>query len=89
MLYFPAVLHRTDAQGLSGCHVPDFLIVAGGRSDDDALRDALGIMEELMEDMVRDNEPLPDPTPAEEVDLDGGMLVMLAAVPPPSIPNAA
>lgn len=79
MLHYPAILYPPDANGLSGCAVPDLLVNASGSSPDEALRDAAAIIDALLIDMARKGEPFPEPTPAEEMDLDGGTLVLLAA----------
>ena len=85
MICYPAVLFPPDEAGLSGCTVPDLLANASGGSPDEALRDATAIMVELTEAMTRKGELFPEPTPAEDVDLNGGTLVLLA-VP---VPKAA
>jgi hypothetical protein len=84
MLFYPAILFPPDSNGLSGCVVPDLLVNASGASPDAALRDAATIMAELLDGMARKGEPFPEPTAAEELDLDGGTLVLLAA-PLPSL----
>jgi hypothetical protein len=84
MLYYPAILFPPDAMGLSGCIVPDLLVNASGSSPDEALRDAAAIMAELLDGMARKREPFPEPTAAEDLDLDGGTLVLLSA-PLPSL----
>lgn len=79
MLYYPAILFPPDANGLSGCAVPDLLINASGTSADAALGDAALIMDELLGDMARKGEPFPEPTPADALERDGGTLVLLTA----------
>ena len=82
MIAYPAVLFPPDAHGTVGCAIPDLLVNASGRDADDALRDAAGIMAELLSDMARKGEPFPDPTPSQDVDLMGGTLVLVTAQPP-------
>lgn len=84
MLCYPAILYPPDESGLSGCAVPDLLINASGSSPDNALHDAVAIMAELLADMARNAEAFPEPSATDEVDLDGGTLVILAA-PIPSM----
>ena len=88
MLHYPAILFAPDENGVSGCIVPDMAINAAGRSPDEAIRDAAGIIDELLEDMHRDGEAFPDPTPIDELDLRGGTLVFMS-VPLPSRRAAA
>ena len=77
MSFYPAVLHDLDANGLVGCTVPDLLINASGRDRESALQDAVRSMDELLGDAARAGEPFPEPTPADEVDTSGGVLVLL------------
>lgn len=89
MLCYPAVLFPPDEEGISGCIVPDMSVNAAGATPDDALGDAVGMMEELLGDMVEDGEPFPDPTPIDAFDDRGGRVVMLQAPIPKRIPTAA
>ena len=84
MLHFPAILYPADPAGLHGCVVPDLLVNAGGSSPDAALTDASASVRELLADMASRGEPFPEPTAAEDVDLDGGTLVLLS-VPLPAV----
>ncbi|WBU63426.1 hypothetical protein [Paracoccus aerodenitrificans] len=79
MIYYPAVIYPVDAYGFFGVVVPDLLINATGASQDAALIDATVIMQELLADMARDRNPFPEPTQSDQVDLDGGVLVILTA----------
>ena len=79
MSFYPAVLYDPDPDGVVGCIVPDLLINAGGQNRDAALADAVRSMDELLADMARKGEPFPEATPADEVDIDGGVLVLLHA----------
>ncbi len=79
MLYYPAVLFPPDPSGLSGCVVPDLIVNASGASPDAALRDAAQIMAELLAGLAQRGEPFPEPSPAEDIPLDGGTLVLIAA----------
>ncbi len=79
MIYYPAVIYPADENGLVGCAVPDLLINASGASQDAALTDAATIMQELLADMAREGEAYPEPTPSEDIDLDGGILAILTA----------
>lgn len=85
MLLYPAILYPPDASGLSGCLVPDLVVNASGPSPDAAIEDAAGIMAEHLRDLAARGEPFPEPTPVAELDLDGGILVML----PAPLPRAA
>lgn len=85
MLLFPAVLFAPDPDGLSGCVVPDLMVNASGASPDAAIRDAAAIVAEHLRDLAAAGEPFPEPSPVDQVDLDGGTLVML----PITIPLAA
>ena len=89
MLFYPSILFPPDENGVSGCIVPDLLINAGGASPDDALRDAARSMVELFAMMDRDGEPFPEPTPAEEMELRGGTLVLIGAPPPAVVRTSA
>lgn len=82
MLVYPAVLFPADDDGVFGCAVDDLLINASGASADGAIRDAAAILAELLEGMARNGEPFPDPTPVDDVDTEGGTLVMLTAALP-------
>ncbi len=79
MSFYPAVLYDPDPQGLVGCVVPDLLINASGRDCETALADAVRSMEELLADMARKAEPFSEATPADEIDTEGGVLVLLHA----------
>ncbi|MEM6616228.1 MAG: hypothetical protein AAF619_06855 [Pseudomonadota bacterium] len=79
MLAYPAVLHDADADGIFGCEVPDLLINASGRSADEAIRDAGNILHELLQQMDRDGEPFPEPTPMDDIEKDAGTLVLLTS----------
>ncbi len=85
MSYYPAILHSPDADGLVGCTVPDLLINATGRDRDSALADAVQVMDALLADMARQGEPFPEPTVADDIDFDDGVLVLLHA----RVPQAA
>ena len=82
MFVYPAVLFPADADGLFGCAVDDLLINASGRSADEAVRDAADIMNELLGAMAVKGEPFPEPTAVDDLDTDGGTLVMITALPP-------
>ena len=82
MLYYPAILFAADSNGVSGCTVPDLLVNGSGRSTDAAMRDAAASVHELLADLARKGEPFPEPSPVDEIDLDGGTLVYLSATPP-------
>jgi len=79
MSFYPAVLFDPDTQGVIGCIVPDLLINAGGHDRETALTDAVRSMDELLADMSRKGEPFPEATPADEIDTEGGVLVLLHA----------
>jgi len=79
MIYYPAVVYPPDEQGIVGCAVPDLLINASGSSQDAALIDATAVMQELLANMARAGEAYPEPTPSDELDLDGGVLAILTA----------
>ncbi|MGF1462439.1 MAG: hypothetical protein ACFB2Z_04630 [Maricaulaceae bacterium] len=78
-MFYPGILYPPDEDGLSGCFVPDLKIAASGASPDDALRDAALILAELLASMVEDDDAFPAPTPAQDIDLDGGTLAMIGA----------
>jgi hypothetical protein len=82
MLYYPAVLHVADGDGVVGCEVPDLLINASGRDVDEALMDAATILAELLDGMAAKGEAFPEPSRTKDVDLDGGTLVLLSAPRP-------
>ena len=82
MFVYPTVLFPADSDGIFGCAVDDLLVNASGRSADEAVRDAAGIMAELLQNMAERGEPFPEPTPIDEIDTDGGALVMITAIPP-------
>lgn len=77
MIVYPAILFPPDEAGLSGCLVPDLAVNASGSSPDAALRDAAAVVAEFLAGLSDRGEPFPEATPAEEVDLDGGTLVLL------------
>ncbi|ROU01129.1 type II toxin-antitoxin system HicB family antitoxin [Histidinibacterium lentulum] len=77
MIVYPAILFPPDTAGLSGCLVPDLAVNASGASPDEALRDAAAIVNAFLATLADRGEPFPEATPAEDVDLDGGTLVML------------
>jgi len=85
MICYPAILFAPDTAGQSGCTIPDLLVNASGSSPDAAIRDAVAIMTEVLGSMASKGEPFPEPTPTEDIDLDGGTLVVLTA----PLPQAA
>ena len=85
VIAYPGILFAPDADGLHGCAVPDLLVNASGASADEAMRDAAAIAADLMDGMARKGEPFPEPTPVEDLDLEGGTLVLIAT----PLPKAA
>ena len=82
MISYLAIVYEPDAAGLVGVLVPDLLINASGASQEAALLDATAIMQEVLADMARTGEPFPKPTSPDDLDLDGGTLVILTAPSP-------
>lgn len=77
MSYYPAIVFPPDENGLVGCVIPDLMINATGRDRDSALADAVRSMDELLDDISRAAEPFPEPTPIDDLDAEGGVLVLL------------
>lgn len=82
MLVYPAILHGPGASGGYGVVVPDFLLNSGGPDANAALEDAVRSMEEVLLEFDRAGEPFPEPSLVEDLDLDGGLLVMISVRTP-------
>ncbi|MEM6727814.1 MAG: hypothetical protein AAF618_04880 [Pseudomonadota bacterium] len=77
MLLYPAILFPKDGSGLAGCIVPDLLINASGSSDQEAVEDAVAIMDDLIAEMRASGEDVPEPSDFASVAREGGTLIVL------------
>lgn len=79
MTYYPAILWPVDAAGLYGATVPGVNVNGSGATAAEALADAAAILQEVLDDLAAERQPLPAPAPVESVEAAGGRLVLLPA----------
>ena len=79
MIHYPAILWPADADGLFGVTVPDAHVNGSGASATEALADATLILQEVLDDLAAERQPVPSPSPIEAIDDAGGKLVLLPA----------
>lgn len=77
--YYPAILWPADLGGLYGVTVPGVNVNGSGASAADALTDAAAILQEVLDDLSADRQPVPAPMAIEAIENAGGKLVLLPA----------
>jgi len=80
--FYPGVLYPADADGLFGVFVPNVNVMASGSSADEALADAAEILQEYCDNLADKGEAPEPPAQIDEIDLDGGQIVMLPVLMP-------
>jgi predicted RNase H-like HicB family nuclease len=80
--FYPGVLYPADADGLFGVFVPNVNVMASGSSADEALADAAEILQEYCDNLADKGEMPESPAQIDEIDLDGGQIVMLPVLMP-------
>jgi predicted RNase H-like HicB family nuclease len=85
--FYPAVLER-GAKGAFAIWFPDFAgCVAGGTSQEDALEKSELVLARVIDALTESEQPLPDPTPFDEIALPKGcrpIAYFAVAVEPPN-----
>ena len=79
MIFYPAILWPADASGLHGVTVPGVNVNGSGSSAAEALADAAAVLQEVLDDLAADRQPVPAPLAVEAVEVAGGKLVLLPA----------
>ncbi|MCU0948758.1 MAG: type II toxin-antitoxin system HicB family antitoxin [Porphyrobacter sp.] len=80
--FYPGVLYPADADGLFGVFVPNVNVMASGSSADEALADAAEILQEYCDNLADKGEAPEPPAQIDEIELDGGQIVMLPVLMP-------
>jgi|GEM_PF-1184245 len=80
--FYPGVLYPADASGLFGVFVPNVNVMASGSSADEALADAAEILQEYCDNLADKGEAPEPPAQIDEIDLEGGQIVMLPVLMP-------
>ena len=79
MTFFPAIIEGPGSDGGYAADVVGTPVIGQGDSAVAAAENAAVILQEVIDDSLRDGEPVPEPgTPTEE-DLQRGVLAMLNA----------
>lgn len=83
---YPAVLER-GPKGTFGAWFPDFPgCVAGGKSQEETIAKAEGALAQAVDGLAENNQPLPQPTPIERIELPKGcnlLAYFIVGVDPP------
>ena len=77
--FFPAILYPVDTDGLFGVEVPGININASGDTQESALNDAAGMLQDVVDDLSAAGEAIPAPVTVGALDLTGGTLAMIPA----------
>ena len=84
--FYAALLYPADEAGLYGVVVPDVRVNASGTSPDEALQDAITILQEVVDDLSAAGEDIPKPSPVECVhDGDAQRLLLPVILPSKSV----
>ncbi|MEM8820795.1 MAG: hypothetical protein AAGE90_14905 [Pseudomonadota bacterium] len=78
MQFFPTVVSGDPSEGF-GAEVIGTGVNGCGNSVEEALRDAATILQEVIDDAVRETEPVPAPGVISADDLARGLVAMLQA----------
>ena len=79
LTYYPAILWPADAAGRYGATVPGVNVNGSGATAAEALADATAILQEVLDDLSADRQPVPAPAQIEAIEVGGGKLVLLPA----------
>ena len=77
--FFPAILYPVDADDLFGVEVLGININASGDTQEGALADAAGMLQDVVDDLSAAGEAIPSPVAVGALDLMGGTLAMIPA----------
>ena len=81
-VHYPAVLYTPGADGWWAVTIPGINVNAQGRTRNAALIEAADILQEVIDDLTRDGEPVPEPgEPDDEQLRDGSPAVIQASMP--------
>lgn len=82
MSFYPAILHPSDAEGLHGVTVPGINVSASGASAEEALADAVTMLQEVVDGLLAAGEPLPAAVPLAEVEAGAGRVCLVPVTLP-------
>ena len=81
-VFYPAVLFQPDATGWWGVTVPGINVNAQGKTREEALTEAAIILQDVIDDLSAEGQPIPGPATLDDPDFENATAAMLHADTP-------